>query len=404
MNHHRIPTIRMDGSVSDYDYFEDATTTILSNDHDDSTEHHWPVLFLEENSSLLCHHCHTIEDEEESIFRLFLRMIFVEYYRTPMLFVSLAILCGGFVGFGLARWMNHNAQQPKEAVSSISLKDNDDFKTMICESDTTKKTSQDPTTIVGSATTTTPTTSFDTITKSTKQYPRHVAIVMDGNRRFGRLHDCNGHAAGAKQLGNVLEWTLELQHVKELTLFCFSTQNWERDESEVNYLFQTLLKEYIEKELRNKVVERCVQVKVHSTDANRIPANVQAQLQSLVESTAQFGTKGHPEMSLCLNLCISYGGREEILMACQKVMNERKQSDRNISITEEDFERHLLVTNPPDLLIRTAGDVRLSNFLLWQTSYTELLFVKETWPAISKERYRNMLLDEYTKRQRRFGR
>lgn len=218
--------------------------------------------------------------------------------------------------------------------------------------------------------------------------PNHVAVIMDGNRRYGRSNGTDGHWEGARKLLEFSQWCLEYE-IQQATVFCFSTENWKREASEVTSLL-SLVTRYCAQELQEKAVERKIRVRVHTTYADPLPAHTREALGNLEAATTV------PDPALTLHLCISYGSRDEIAQAADRIAKRGESS-----ITEESLNDELLV-NAPDMVIRTAGEVRLSNFLLWQAAYAELFFVNQTWPAFSKHDFER-LLEQYNGRQRRFG-
>jgi undecaprenyl diphosphate synthase len=233
--------------------------------------------------------------------------------------------------------------------------------------------------------------------------PRHVAIIMDGNRRHGRKAHGNstrGHWDGSRKLLEVAKWC-QAERIRTLTVYAFSTENWDRDPAEVSALMN-IFTTYCE-ELRQEALQRNIRVRVLSTDASRIPAKVQAGLDRLQEDTR--GCMG----GLQLNICLSYGGRGEIVNACRFLAREvaqgRLDADR---ISESDVGGALLTSQDecpdPDVLIRTSGEYRLSNFLLWQIAYTELFFVDKNWPEFQKTDLVNVIRAFAMGRRRRFGR
>ncbi len=222
----------------------------------------------------------------------------------------------------------------------------------------------------------------------------HLAIIMDGNGRWAKRHlrpRAFGHKQGAEALRNILKPVARLG-IKYLSVYAFSHENWQRSEEEVRDLMQ-LLKLYLSKEV-DTLIDNNIRLRI-SGDISRFDAKTQAQLQEALNRT-EGGT------ALTLNICLSYGARQEILHACKELIRSGADAD---SITTDDISSHLYCADipDPDLLIRTGGDCRISNFLLWQCAYTELYFTECLWPdfneTILKEAY-----DAYCARERRFGR
>ena len=227
--------------------------------------------------------------------------------------------------------------------------------------------------------------------------PRHVAIIMDGNGRWAEqrgLPRAMGHKAGVESVREIVETAGEL-NIEVLTLYAFSTENWRRPAMEVQALM-TLLRAYLESQL-TLMLEKGVRLRC-SGQIDRLPKDVQALLQKAIDQTAA-------NRGLILNLALSYGGRGEIVRAAQRLAQQcLNGSLKPDDITEERFGGELYTAGlpDPDLLIRTGGESRLSNFLPWQTSYSELHFSPILWPDFRKPQFLAALLD-FQGRQRRFG-
>lgn len=225
--------------------------------------------------------------------------------------------------------------------------------------------------------------------------PRHVAIIMDGNGRWAkeRGHERSfGHQAGAEAVHVIAEEAAKLG-VEYLTLYTFSTENWNRPQTEVAALMALLL-DNIEEEtfMKNNIRFRAV------GDLAKLPQNVQERLASCAERTA--GNTG-----LCMVLALSYSARWELTQATQQIAREVADG----SLKPEDIDDNTLAAHlvthfmpDPDLLIRTGGELRLSNFLLWQCAYTELYFCDTYWPDFDANELRRAIA-AYQKRERRFG-
>lgn len=227
--------------------------------------------------------------------------------------------------------------------------------------------------------------------------PRHVAIVMDGNGRWAERRNkprLYGHKIGADSVREVVEVAREIG-VEVLTLYAFSSENWNRPDGEVSGLM-TILKKYLKSELsrmlKNNIRLSCI------GDLERLPDSVRSVLIRSIEKT-RTNTK------LILNLALSYGARDEISRAVTNIAEKccRGEIDTD-AITEETISDHLYTTGliDPDLLIRTGGEQRLSNFLLWQASYAEILFSDIMWPDFRREAFLDTIR-QYQKRERRFG-
>jgi undecaprenyl diphosphate synthase len=245
--------------------------------------------------------------------------------------------------------------------------------------------------------------------------PRHVAIIMDGNRRYGRKRYQNatrGHQDGAHQVLNVAKWCIAESHIKILTLYAFSTENWNRDPAEIAQIMKLFVDEC--DNVRIQARQLNVRAYVVSSDPALIPSHVRTCLQRLQDDTAHC-------TGLQLNICVSYGSRSEIVHACRQVVQDVHDGRLSTSqITEETFARRLLTSHhndgyggdsddfdpviDPDILIRTSGETRISNYLLWQIAYAELFFVPQTWPELTQVNFTDILHSYAKERQRRFGR
>lgn len=222
--------------------------------------------------------------------------------------------------------------------------------------------------------------------------PTHVAIIMDGNRRWARLKGLptyKGHEVGVDALERAVKAAIKFG-IKYLTVYTLSTENLrERSKLELSFLFSLL-----EKGIRDKLDvldKNGVQVKCIG-ELTALPANVRKAL-------AQVEQKLEQNNRLVLIIALNYGGREEIVQAVRKIKKETSK------ISEEDITNNLYTNSipDPDLIIRTGGRVRLSNFLLWQSSYSELYFTDTLWPDFSEVEFKNAL-EEYNRRVRNFGR
>jgi len=223
--------------------------------------------------------------------------------------------------------------------------------------------------------------------------PNHIAIIIDGNRRWAKQHGLpsfEGHRAAVKNLRSVLKHLSE-RKIKYVTLYLFSTENWKRSAVEVKGLFQ-LFEEMIRREVP-ELNKRGVRLR-HLGQLNDLPHRLQLVITEAVELT-----KNNTDMTL--SLAVNYGGRSEILDAVRRLITDGI-SPQNID--EKLFSSYLYTNGLPDvdLLIRTGGELRISNFLTWQTVYTEFYFPNVLWPDFDKEEVDKALLS-YSQRQRRFG-
>ena len=226
--------------------------------------------------------------------------------------------------------------------------------------------------------------------------PVHVAIIMDGNGRWAKargLARIEGHKAGIEAVRQVVSAASNLG-VRHLTLYAFSVENWKRPASEVRALFQ-LLQSFLKSEAK-KIEENRIRFRTIGRTAD-LPKTVQRLLSSLEERTKGSG-------GCTLTLALSYGGRSEIADACDAIARETVAGKRKGPVTEEEVARHLYAPDlpDPDLLIRTSGEYRVSNFLLWQIAYTELCILDIFWPDFKEEHLYEAVLD-YQRRERRYG-
>lgn len=235
-------------------------------------------------------------------------------------------------------------------------------------------------------------------TLDSRSLPRHVAIIMDGNGRWAKSKmqpRLFGHKAGADSVREIVEACGEIG-IEYLTLYAFSSENWKRPEQEVSGLMK-ILKSYLESELA-KMQKNGIRL-MSIGDRNRLPESVRQSLENTIEATSG-NTK------LTLNLALSYGGRDELVRAVQKIARKCQQEGLSADEICEQTITDSLDTSAlpdPDLLIRTGGEARLSNFLLWQLSYAEIYFTEVMWPAFRKDIFFKALAD-FQVRERRFGR
>jgi undecaprenyl diphosphate synthase len=226
--------------------------------------------------------------------------------------------------------------------------------------------------------------------------PRHVAVIMDGNGRWAQkrhLPRIAGHRTGTQSARTTIETCARLK-IEALTLYAFSVENWRRPKTEIDFLMQ-LLREYLRKEMpliqKNEIRMRFL------GRMDELPAGVQKDVREAMEKTAE--NKG---MVLCVAL--NYGGRAEIVDAMNAILEKRNGHESLAKITEEQISRHLYTEGlpDPDLLIRTSGEMRVSNFLLWQIAYAEIFVTETLWPDFNRARLLEALV-EYQKRERRYG-
>lgn len=227
--------------------------------------------------------------------------------------------------------------------------------------------------------------------------PQHIAVIMDGNGRWAKEKGKSrifGHSHGVQSVREVSEASAELG-IKYLTLYAFSTENWNRPKLEVTALME-LLVQTIRKETKT-LMDNNIRLKAIG-NLNTLPPRCYKELMESIEIT-----KNNTAMDLILAL--SYSGRDEILQAFKKLSEEVSSNNIKIEdLKEEHINNHLFTNQLPDpeLLIRTSGEHRISNFLLWQMAYTEFYFTEKYWPEFRKENLYEAILD-YQKRERRFG-
>jgi len=228
--------------------------------------------------------------------------------------------------------------------------------------------------------------------------PAHVAIIMDGNGRWAKqraLPRIRGHQIGADRVLEIVRAASEFG-VRYLTLYSFSKENWERPPTEVEFLMN-LLTQHLDKQLaelrKNGVVFNTI------GDLKDLPQKIQERIERNKEETKS-------NTGLVLTLALSYSSRDELTKACRRIAEEvRDQKLDPETISEKTISEHLFTANlpDPDLLIRTSGEMRISNFLLWQISYTELYVTDTYWPDFTKEEFRKAI-ESFGHRERRFGR
>ncbi|MBW1615885.1 MAG: isoprenyl transferase [Deltaproteobacteria bacterium] len=227
--------------------------------------------------------------------------------------------------------------------------------------------------------------------------PMHVAIIMDGNGRWAKKKLKNrieGHKKGAAAVRDIVSAAGNIG-INILTLYAFSTENWQRPRTEVNALMKLLENFFISE--RDNIIKNKVKLQVIG-QIWKMPKNIQAFIKELADITEK-------NTGLILNLALSYGGREDILSAFKKIIKKIKSDKlKPDEINEETISSHLYTAGlaEPDLLIRTGGEMRVSNFLLWQIAYSELYISKTLWPDFNKEEFFE-IIKAFRLRERRFG-
>lgn len=223
--------------------------------------------------------------------------------------------------------------------------------------------------------------------------PQHIGFILDGNRRWARengLPTLKGHAKGYNQIKEVAVELFE-RGVKYVSAYIFSVENWNRSKEEVSYLMNLVLK-MVSKDL-DEIIKKGVRVRILGIEKGLSPQIIKA-IRKVEQKSAE-GTKG------TLAVCFNYSGQTEIADACKKIIEEGIEPQ---DITPGVISEHIYAPEVPavDLVVRTSGEQRLSNFMLWRVAYSELLFLDKYWPEMTKQDV-SVILDEYSSRQRRFG-
>lgn len=225
---------------------------------------------------------------------------------------------------------------------------------------------------------------------------RHVAIIMDGNGRWAKAQGkprTAGHLVGSDNVRTIAIAADEMG-IEYLTLYAFSTENWKRSNDEVNYImnlpavfFRKYMKEFLDRGFRMNILG----------ELDALPSSTRKVLEDAMEESRN-------NTGLNLNICMNYGSQREILLAAKKYAKDVLEGKADLNLDEEGFEQYLMTDGfpPVDLLIRTSGEQRISNYLLWQIAYAELEFVQESWPEFTPDVLKKCL-DEFTHRDRRFG-
>lgn len=225
---------------------------------------------------------------------------------------------------------------------------------------------------------------------------RHVAIIMDGNGRWAKAQGkprTAGHLVGADNV-RTIAIAADQMGIEYLTLYAFSTENWKRSKDEVSYImnlpsifFKKYMKEFLDRGFRMNIIG----------ELDALPAGTRKVLEEAMEESRN-------NTGLNLNICMNYGSQREILLAAKKYAKDVCDGKADLNLDEEGFEKYLMTADfpPVDLLIRTSGEQRISNYLLWQIAYAELEFVPESWPEFTPEVFERCI-EEFTHRDRRFG-
>lgn len=226
--------------------------------------------------------------------------------------------------------------------------------------------------------------------------PNHVAIIMDGNGRWAQkrgLKRTKGHQMGAKVLKKISEYVYD-KKIKVLSVFAFSTENWKRDKEEVDYLMDLFIKVF--KDNFKSIKEKGVKI-VFSGLKTKLNDKVLKEMEKMTEETKN-------NKNGVFNICLNYGGQDEIVEATKKIVSDVKEGKIKIDdINKDMYNNYLFNDLPPiDLMIRTSGEFRISNFMLWQMAYAELYFTDVLWPDFD-EKELDKAIDSFNKRDRRFG-
>ena len=231
-----------------------------------------------------------------------------------------------------------------------------------------------------------------------KIMPRHIAIIMDGNRRWAKEHKLDGsfgHKKGAEVLETVAKYCNKIG-IEALTVYAFSTENWKRTKEEVGAIL-LLLNMYLDKFLKTADLEN-IKLRVIGDREKNMPEEIKTKMIQMEEKTKN-------NTGLKFNIAFNYGGRDEIVKATQKIAKQVKEGKLNIEdITEDTISNNLYTAGlpDPDLLIRTSGELRTSNFLPWQITYSEFMFLDKYWPDFTTDDIDNAI-EEFSKRHRRVG-
>lgn len=228
--------------------------------------------------------------------------------------------------------------------------------------------------------------------------PKHIAFIMDGNRRFSKrlmLKPWKGHEWGVEKVRAVLDWCEEAG-IQEVTLYTFSVENFNRPKQEFEYLMDLFIKEFKNLQTHELLDKHEIRVNIIGR-IHLFPKELQDLMYGLMEKTKNYKKR-------IVNLAMAYGGRSEVVDAARKIAHAALKGEIDVeSINEETFKENLYLDSDPDLIIRTGGERRMSNFLPYQGAYAELIFMDKMWPEIEKEDFLEAIA-EYGRRHRRFGR
>jgi tritrans,polycis-undecaprenyl-diphosphate synthase [geranylgeranyl-diphosphate specific] len=230
-----------------------------------------------------------------------------------------------------------------------------------------------------------------------KENPSHIGIIMDGNRRFAKRLNCDpskGHKWGAEKFAKVITWAKDLG-IKKITTYTLSIQNFNRPKKEFDYLMDLFTKEFNKLKDDKRIYENEIKIRVLGR-THLLPKKVQEQITEIEERT-----KNHNKFHI--NFALAYGAKEEIIDTTIKIATKIKNHEIEVEdINEELFRKNLYMDDEPDLIIRTGGDNRTSNFLMFQSAYSEWFFLNKMWPEFEKSDLIEVI-EEFTNRKRRFG-
>ncbi len=227
--------------------------------------------------------------------------------------------------------------------------------------------------------------------------PKHIGIILDGNRRYSRrlmMQPWKGHEFGAKKVEQLLGWSAELG-IKELTLYSLSVENFKRPKEELDFLMQLFRSNFEKIASDERIHKNRIRVKAIGR-LHMLPKDVQEKIKVLMDATKDYS-------DYMINFAVAYGGRQEIVDAAKKIAEKVMAGKMKVEeIDEEAISENVYLSDEPDLIIRTGGDHRTSNFLLWQSYYSEWFFIEKLWPEFEKDDLIR-IIEEFKSRERRFG-
>jgi len=232
---------------------------------------------------------------------------------------------------------------------------------------------------------------------TTNQVPKHIGVILDGNRRFAKrlmIKPWKGHEWGAKKVEALMRWSEEIG-VKELTIYALSIENLNRPKKEFDYLMKVFLDSYRKIAKDKNLIKKGLKINFIGS-RYLLPKNVQDAMRNLEEKTKN-------NSKYIINFAMAYSGQEEIIDATKKIAEKIKSGSLSPeNINKESFENNLYLKDSPDMIIRTGGEKRSSNFLPYQSVYSEWFYLEKTWPEFEKEDFLECI-EQFKRRQRRFG-